>query len=102
MLIGIIGTRYSGKSSVATYLKTRGFTTLHLRSGANEEDTSTAASSENNGNPDISHDLGNTSTGKMPAKGPVASTSSALFIGQSAAGPSDSLGDLSGKSRIDE
>jgi len=48
MFIGVIGTRYSGKTTVVEYLKTRGFTVLKLRSGdgINDEDTSTAASSE--------------------------------------------------------
>ena len=50
MFIGLIGTRYSGKTTVVEYLKTRGFTVLKLRSGdgMNDEDTSTAASSEAN------------------------------------------------------
>lgn len=48
MFIGLIGTRYAGKTTVIDYLKTRGFTVLKLRSGdgTNDEDTSTAASSE--------------------------------------------------------
>lgn len=48
MFIGLIGTRFSGKSTVVDYLKSRGFTALHLR-GANEDDSaSTAASSLDN------------------------------------------------------
>jgi len=54
MFIGVIGTRYAGKTTVVDYLKTRGFTVLKLRSslqgadglGINDEDTSTAASSD--------------------------------------------------------
>ena len=56
MFIGVIGTRYSGKTTVVEYLKTRGFTVLKLRSGdgINDEDTSTAASSNDaNGNHNI-------------------------------------------------
>ncbi|KAG8828462.1 Deoxycytidine monophosphate (dCMP) deaminase [Serendipita sp. 399] len=46
MFIGLIGTRYSGKTAIVEYLKTKGFTVLQLRErGANEDDTSTAASS---------------------------------------------------------
>ena len=45
MFIGIVGTRYSGKTTVCEYLKTRGFTLLQLRDSAHEDDTSTAASS---------------------------------------------------------
>ncbi|KAG8827933.1 Deoxycytidine monophosphate (dCMP) deaminase [Serendipita sp. 401] len=46
MFIGLIGTRYSGKTTIIDYLKTRSFTVLQLRGrGANDEDTSTAASS---------------------------------------------------------
>jgi dephospho-CoA kinase len=95
MFIGIIGTRYSGKSSVITYLKTRGFTVLQLRSATNDEDTSTAASSDDDGKQDMSHESGNVNSRKSIDKtGPVASTSSAP---SAAAGPSDSFADLSGE-----
>jgi hypothetical protein len=98
MFIGIIGTRYSGKSSVIAYLKTRGFTVLQLRSATNDEDTSTAASSDDDGKQDMSHESGNVNSRKSIDKtGMMASTSSALSINQAAAGPSDSLADLSGK-----
>jgi hypothetical protein len=101
MFIGIIGTRYSGKSSVITYLKTHGFTVLQLRSATNDEDTSTAASSDDDGKQDIdiSHESGNVNSRKSIDKpGPVAGTSSlAPFVNQAAAGPSGSFADLSGE-----
>lgn len=99
MFIGIIGARYSGKSSVILYLKTHGFTVLQLRSATNDEDTSTAASSDDDGKQDISHESGNVNSRKSIDKpGPVAGTSSsAPFVNQAAAGPSDSFTDLSGE-----
>jgi hypothetical protein len=99
MFIGIIGARYSGKTSVISYLKTRGFTVLQLRSATNDEDTSTAASSDDDGKQDISHDSGEINSRKSIDKTvPMASTSSsAPLVNQVAAGPSDSFADLSGE-----
>jgi hypothetical protein len=50
MFIGIIGTRFSGKSTVVDYLKSRGFTSLHLRGGNEDDSASTVASSLDNDN----------------------------------------------------
>lgn len=91
MFIGIIGTRYSGKSSVVTYLKSRSFTVLQLRSAANDEDDSTVASSDGGGARDIYQEAGTSKVHENAIPIPGVSLAPA---GKST---SDSLIDLAGR-----
>jgi hypothetical protein len=94
----VIGTRYSGKTTVVEYLKTRGFTVLKLRSGdgINDEDTSTAASSNGaNGNHNIVIRDATIGPGENPNAGP--SAQQIAVPASSGTKVLDSLVDLAGK-----
>jgi hypothetical protein len=95
MFIGLIGTRYSGKSTVSDYLKTRGFTVLRLRDNAgHDEDTSTAASgSVGDGNLNVPENA--TSSKYAGNQRSVAGPSQPISI-PNAGRPSDPTSDLQG------
>lgn len=77
MFIGVIGTRYSGKTTICEYLKTRGFTVLLLRDATHDEDTSTAASS-NDSREELSHAEGTSTDQLYEDSRQIAGTSSSV------------------------